>query len=208
MRVGYWSVVFRVRWLAAALVAGVCAGGCGNARHYRGLDLSTTQPASLISLPTAAQGGNNDCGYAALASVALYQHVPASRLVEGAVFEKFRGPRLSAKDLVEMAKMLELTAFGYQGSLEDLRENVAKGRPVVVLLDHPPRVGNYPSIEFFADLAAAPFVIPHWVVVVGFTAEDRVILHDPRNGLLSMSRRDFMQLWEKRSRMCVLVVKQ
>jgi ABC-type bacteriocin/lantibiotic exporter with double-glycine peptidase domain len=194
--------------LACRLLLPVFVAGCANAERYRGLDLSATQPASLIALPTAGQSGNSDCGYAALASVAMYHHVPTTRLVEGPIPEKFRGPRLSGDDLVQMAKMLELTAYGYEGDLDDLKSNIAKGRPVLVLLSHPPRVAQYPQIEYFGDLAAIPFVLPHWVVVVGFTADDRVVLHDPRNGVVSMSKGEFVQTWEQRSRLAILVVKQ
>lgn len=199
-----WPVIF----CGIAVAATICIGGCANAQRYRGLDLTTTRPSSLIAVPAAAQNGRNDCGYAALASVALYHRAAASRLVEGEVPQSFRGERLAAADLVKMAAKLELKAFGYQGSVDDLRENVGKGRPVLVLLSQPPRVEPRTFFDFAGDFASAGFVIPHWVVVCGFTADDRVVVHDPRNGLITMGLRDFTQLWERTSRVAVLVVRE
>ncbi|HEX2971097.1 MAG TPA: hypothetical protein VHP11_02120, partial [Tepidisphaeraceae bacterium] len=122
--------------------------------------------------------------------------------------ESFKGPRLSADDLLKIASLLGLKAFGYQGDLDDLRSNVTKGRPVLVLLDHPPRLGQYPGLEWYGDLAAMPFSIPHWMVMVGFEGNGNLVLHDPRNGVVSMSQREFLELWKKRSRVAVLVVPQ
>ncbi|MGE5609891.1 MAG: papain-like cysteine protease family protein [Bacillota bacterium] len=190
--------------LGAGLLLGL--GGCANAKHYRGLELVADQQGTVVTVPGVAQTENNDCGYAALASVALYHHVPAEKLAAGTIPESFKGPRLSADDLIKMASLLDLMAFGYQGDVEDLRKNIAKGRPVLVLLDHPPRLGNYPGLEWYTDVAAMPFSIPHWMVVAGFAGHGDVVLHDPRNGMVCMSERDFVELWKKRSRVAVLVV--
>jgi hypothetical protein len=90
--------------------------------------------------------------------------------------------------------------------LEDLEKNVSKGRPVLALLDHPPRLGTYPGWQWWADVASMPFPLPHWVVVVGFEGGGNVVVHDPNHGLVSIKRRDFADLWKKRSHMAVLVV--
>jgi len=184
----------------------VWAAGCANAAHYRGMEMSPEEGGSIVALSTVAQSGKNDCGYAAMASVALYHGVPAARLTEGEVPGKFQGPGLSAADLTKMAGMVGLQAYGYQGTVEDLEENVRKGRPVLVLLNHPPRLGRWPGLEWYADLAAMPFSIPHWVVVVGFMGNGDAVLHDPRSGLVSMTRGEFLDQWKDRSRIAVLVV--
>jgi ABC-type bacteriocin/lantibiotic exporter with double-glycine peptidase domain len=164
------------------------------------------QPASIVALPPVAQAGDNDCGYASMASVALYLKVDPKLLASGLVPETFRDRQMAAADLMKMANMLELEAFGYQGDLEDLQKNVTKGRPVLTLLNHPPRLGRYPGLEWWADLAALPFTIPHWVVVVGFDGDGDVVLHDPNKGLISMNRSEFADHWKKRSHVAVLVV--
>ncbi len=191
--------------LVGALLV-VFVGGCANAGHYRGLEIGGGGAGSIVALPTVAQAGKNDCGYAAMASVALYLKVDASRLAAGEVPETYRDSQMSAADMIKMAKVLGLEAFGYQGDVEDLRKNVVAGRPVLVLLDHPPRLGTYPSFEWWGDLAATPFKIPHWVVVVGFEAGGGVVLHDPNKGLVSMKEKDFVDQWKKRSQVAVLVV--
>ena len=73
-------------------------------------------------------------------------------------------------------------------------------------LPNPPRLGQYPGFEWWGDLAALPFKIPHWVVVVGFDTQGDVVLHDPNKGLVSMNRKDFLDQWKKRSQVAVLVV--
>jgi ABC-type bacteriocin/lantibiotic exporter with double-glycine peptidase domain len=201
-RTSWWRVISaRVEVVLLLLVA-----GCANARHYRGLEMGGEQAASVVALPAVAQAGNNDCGYAAMASVALYFQVDPQRLATGPVPETFRNSQMSAADLIKMAKMLDLTAFGYQGDVEDLQKNITNGRPVLTLLNHPPRLGNYPGLEWWGDLAAMPFTIPHWVVVVGFDAGGDVVLHDPNKGLVSMNKRGFVDQWKKRSQVAVLVV--
>lgn len=196
-------------WAVGALIGVllvVLAGGCANAEHYRGLEMGGGVGVSIVALPAVAQAGKNDCGYASLASVALYLEVDPGRLAAGEVAETYRDCQMSAADMIKMAKELGLEAFGYQGDVEDLRKNVGAGRPVLVLLDHPPRLGTYPSFEWWGDLAAMPFKIPHWVVVVGFGAGGGVVLHDPNKGLVSMNEKDFVDQWKKRSQVAVLVV--
>jgi ABC-type bacteriocin/lantibiotic exporter with double-glycine peptidase domain len=197
-------------WRATVARMGVVllllAAGCANAKHYRGLEMGGDQAAAVVALPAVAQAGNNDCGYAAMASVALYLKVDPQLLASGPVPETFRDSQMSAADLIKMAKLLDLDAFGYQGDIEDLQKNVTSGRPVLTLLNHPPRLGNYPGFEWWGDLAALPFTIPHWVVVVGFDTEGDVVLHDPNKGLVSMYKRDFVDQWKKRSQVAVLVV--
>lgn len=186
------------------LLVGVA--GCANARRYRGLELSSENGPSIVTLPQVAQEGNNDCGYSCMSSVALYLKAEPQKLAAGEIPEKFRNTQMSAADLIAMARMLELAAFGYEGTVEDLESNVGKGRPVLTLLGHPPRMANYPEWAWWGELAALPFNVPHWVVVVGFTGTGDVVLHDPNQGLVSMNRAEFVAQWKKRSNVAVLVM--
>jgi ABC-type bacteriocin/lantibiotic exporter with double-glycine peptidase domain len=187
------------------MVICLLAAGCANSKHYAGLRMSDGDQAALVSVPVVAQQGKNDCGYAALASVALYHGVDPALLAEGKVPQTFQGERLSAEDLKQMAGMLDLAAWGYPGNLEDLKKNVGRGRPMLVLLAKPPTVGTYPGLEWWADRASSMFVIPHWVVVVGFTGKGDPVVHDPRKGLLAMSQKAFVECWQRRSNLSVLV---
>ena len=104
-----------------------------------------------------------------------------------------------------MARELGLIGFAYEGSLDDLAMNLKKSRPVIVLLDDPPRTAYWPSFEWAEETANTLVAIPHWVIVIGLTPEEEFIIHDPRKGRLLMSAKAFEKIWKKQSRVSVLV---
>ncbi|MCP4379779.1 MAG: hypothetical protein GY794_26885 [bacterium] len=190
------------------LLSGVTAllGGCANARHFTGTDLACYGDTILISgISPVAQSQECQCGYAALASVALYYQISPEQLT-GDSFKKAFGERgLSAKDLKAFAQALGLIGFGYKGDIENLKGNLRKKRPVLVLLGESPRIANWPSYAWAEETAARPVGGPHWVVVVGInTRTGEIIIQDPLRGRLVMSSDAFLKSWEKKS--CVAVV--
>ena len=86
-------------------------------------------------------------------------------------------------DLQQLAEHLGLQAFAYRGSMEDLRDNLQKGRPLIVLISQPvlPTGGltGVSLINAWNQWGKKP---AHWVVVIGFTKDKAVILHDPESG--------------------------
>jgi len=184
----------------------VMCGGCSNAQYDRGLELETYSQATLIrGVPPICQSEKYECGYACVASVGLYYGVEADKLISDSISKQFANKSLTGKELVSMAKALGLTGFAYEGSVADLEKNLKKGRPMIVLMKHPPRTGHWPSYEWAEETAEKSIIDSHWVVVIGLTAEDEYLIHDPRRGRLRIPAKDFVVEWEKMSCVSVLI---
>jgi len=201
------SVVIRTH-VAAALVTvlvGMC-GGCANAKYDRGYELdSFLDVVQVRGMPPIAQSKKYQCGYACLASVALYYDVNPVKLTETSIVKKFSGRPLSAKELLEMAKQFGLIGYAYKGSLDDLTKNLKKGRPVIILLGDPPRTADWPSFEWAQDTGGSMVAVPHWVVVTGLMPDGKFVLQDPRKGRLVITTKALMAEWKKKSSVSVLI---
>ena len=198
-----------VRLAMIVLAIGIWFCGCANARFYEGADLSLAPESTIIhGVPIVAQTDKYSCGHACLASVALYYEVPFATVEEVTLSTAQREEDLAAAELVRAAESFGLVAFGYEGSFDDLKDNLQKNRPVIALLDTPPKVANYPAFEWIAETSTAAVAQPHWVVVLGLGHNGEVIIHDPNKGLLAISRKTFDKQWQKQSRVAVLVGKR
>ena len=112
----------------------------------------------------------------------------------------------TARDLQALAARLGLQAFVFNGSMDDLRENLGKGRPVITMIAMPllPR-GDLLTAEVLSlwdELGPRP---AHWVVVVGTIGRDWVILDDPVSGALTVKTDRFQRWWEQHERVAVLI---
>ena len=183
--------------LLGLLAAILVASGCSNARRYGGLALSSYNQGELIPLPGITQSSQWQCGYASMASVALYYGVKVDRLLADDLVALYSGKALSGRDLVRMAKMMNLDAFGYAGDLDDLQVNIGKGRPVITLLEGPPRLPGSLAVSFANH--------GHWVVVIGTTDQSQIVLFDPNLGNIVMDEEQFLDAWNQEQRFCVLV---
>jgi ABC-type bacteriocin/lantibiotic exporter with double-glycine peptidase domain len=116
-----------------------------------------------LPLPVPFVGQHKDtCGPAALAMVLGYwgrevDHDQLARELHARDLRGVKGSRLS-----EAARGRGLRSWAFRGDLEHLREQVGKGRPVIVAWD----MGKGRA---------------HNVVVVGVAAEG-VVVHDPARG--------------------------
>jgi len=190
--------------VASVLAAGLL--GCANAAPFRGVEVTRDDPGPFVEMTPVSQPDVQGCGYASMSTVALYHGVSPEKLRAPGIVREFRGRTLSAVDLIKMARVLGLVAFGYEGSVDDLAKNLGKGRPVIVLLSTRPRIGKFPSFAWSVDTSSALFGGgAHWVVVVSTTARGGFVLHDPAQGCLEMKGADFLESWRKQSRLCILV---
>jgi hypothetical protein len=127
--------------------------------------LSVLLLASAVQLAVPFVPQEKDtCGAAALAMVMGYwgREVPHREIAGALVEEELRGIRGSR--LAEFARLRGMTAVAFAGDLVTLRDQLSKGRPLVVAID-------------------AGHGRLHDVVVVGFDDErDEAILHDPARG--------------------------
>jgi len=109
-------------------------GGCSTVTTFKGVSIE--ENALLIStIPPIAQDEKYTCGVACIASVAYYWGKP---FPPNDSFDISSYPRdLSGIDLEHIGKMTGLNTYIYGGSMEDLRKNIEKGRPVIVMIRKP-----------------------------------------------------------------------
>lgn len=191
-------------WLAAAAVLS-CVTGCSSVTAFRGVTLSE-QALYVRGVPPLRQDRSHSCGPVALAAVATHWGVPADEFLRRCPADMADA---SGRDLQELASDLGLKSFLFRGDVSEIRDNLQKGRPVIVMLPKPPDPA-WRRAGLLGGLAAAASERlrrpPHWAVVVGLAADGAVILHDPSAGPLTVARAAFEQWWEQTDNLCLLVV--
>ena len=129
------------------------------------------------------------CAAAALAMVVRYWGRALSHdVIATALFEpELRG--IAGSRLADFARQHGLTAIAYEGDMEQLRDYVAKGRPLIVAW----RLGSKRY---------------HDVVVVGFDDERKaVIVNDPAEGAgRRVALKTFERRWAGTDRWTLLVL--
>lgn len=142
--------------------------------------------AAPLAVPFVPQK-KDSCGAAALTMVLRYWNIAADheQIAAELLLPQLHGIRGS--QLEGLARARGLTAVAHEGDLEQLRDYVAKRRPMIVSL----------------DAGRGRF---HDLVVVGFD-EQWVIVHDPAEGA---SRRiaagDFETRWARAGHFALLVL--
>ena len=181
--------------LALALV-GLLGAGCyaGSARS-----VSPARAAALAAdpawtfardVPFVAQRTDADCGPAALAMVLQHYGLRAS-LAELTARDPPRGGGVRAGDLRDSARAQGMAAFVVAGTFADLSQQLGRGRPVLVGLATPMRVGR---------------ALAHYEVVVAIDRRDRRLLTlDPGRGLREESLEGFAREWVPTGRVTLIV---
>ena len=151
--------------IAVLLIAGIC--------------MSAAEPAVWLDVPFVKQT-KNACGAASIAMLMQFwehqQGLPASpdsdpARIQLALFSS-KAHGIFASDLAHYLQQHGYQSFAFQGRKQDLEQHLAKGRPLIVALK--PAGGD--SL--------------HYVVVVGFDDEQKVVLlNDPAERKLL--KRDF-----------------
>jgi predicted double-glycine peptidase len=123
---------------------------------------------------------SRQCGPASLAGVLNYWAVDVTpEEIAGAIYSGSAGGTLDM-DMVFYAEGKGLKASLYRGSVEDLRENIDSGRPVIVMVDY----------GFWAYRQG------HFMVIAGYR-EDGVIANTGREQLKFIPYEKFIRSWEK-----------
>lgn len=180
----------------------ICLAGCTSVTAFRGLSID--KDALYVSgVAPLQQDSRYACGATCVAAVAAYWSVPLATFRE----KQPEMPRAATgADLEELAKRLGLQAFCYRSSLENLQQNLEKGRPLIVMISQPvlPEGGWVGTglISAWNQWGRAP---AHWVVVVGIDANQSVIVNDPESGPLTLKRAAFEKAWAKQSNLAVLL---
>lgn len=145
----------------------------------------------LRDVPVVRQTTPSNCGAASLSMVLQYWGTPltideiASELPPSPADGSFK-----AGDLRDFARAHGLKAFVVAGSVEDLRKQLEKKRPVLVGIVK--RTGLNRGL-------------PHYVVVVGYDEKKgRILLLDPAEGWREHRVGGFLEEWEASGRVALV----
>jgi predicted double-glycine peptidase len=183
----------------------VLAAGCVRTRYFRGID-PAARTTLVLGVPPVLQSAERDCGLACIQALCRYWLPDFEKRVEA------RSARLvapaTAEDLANYAISLDLRAFAFQATFERLHEDLARGRPAIVMLSplRDPDIAKYgPLADGLVTLVRdLDTTANHWVVVIGTTAST-VILFDPAIGTLEVEAEHFRASWARKGYACVLV---
>jgi ABC-type bacteriocin/lantibiotic exporter with double-glycine peptidase domain len=144
-------------------------------------------PGVWLDVPFVKQN-ENGCGSASIAMLLQYwsahgASIAAERSNEQEIFKTLYSPKahgIFAKDLERYIRDSGFRTFAIKGSWTDLRENLVKGRPLLVTLQ--PRGPRSPL---------------HYIVVTGMDwKKSAVFVNDPARGkLLRVEREEFENEW-------------
>jgi ABC-type bacteriocin/lantibiotic exporter with double-glycine peptidase domain len=132
-------------------------------------------------VPFVAQRGESDCGVAALAMVLRYWGVVMSM--------EAKGP-LTAGELRDVARGRGLQAFVVKGDPTDIRDQLARGRPLIVGLGK--RYGRS--------------ALAHFEVLVGYHPAGRFLTLDPAAGWRVNTAEGFAAEWAASEQLVLIVV--
>lgn len=198
-----WQPVIRMRILRCWLLGAVALlGGCASVTRFNGIALS--DDALFVSdVAPIRQEKKHACGPACVAAVAAHWGIT---LAEFQAKIPQAPVDATGTDMLQMAQRLGLQAFAYRGSMDDLRQNLEKGRPVIVMIPMPmlARGGLVAGAVFnlWNELGPRP---PHWVVVIGLVGKECVIINDPASGPLVVRQDRFQSWWTRNDHLCVLI---
>jgi ABC-type bacteriocin/lantibiotic exporter with double-glycine peptidase domain len=187
------GAVRRVLPLLAAVFL-LASSGC-----YRGAGVAA-DPAAIsreegwvrVDVPLVRQQGKSDCGVAALASVLSYYGRGSSvaeidRTLGGAPAKGVR-----ASQLVEYARAQGLAAFAVFATVDDLRHELDRGRPVIVGIAKP---------------YSGKRALTHYQVVIGYEPRrERLLTLDPADGIRDYPMTGFLREWEATKRVAIVVM--
>jgi ABC-type bacteriocin/lantibiotic exporter with double-glycine peptidase domain len=172
----------------------LASSGC-----YRGAGVAA-DPAAIsreegwvrVDVPLVRQQGKSDCGVAALASVLSYH----GRARPPAMIEQTLGGApakgVRASQLVEYARAQGLAAFALFATVDDLRHELDRGRPVIVGIAKP---------------YSGKRALTHYQVVIGYEPRrERLLTLDPADGVRDYPIDGFLREWQATKRVAIMVM--
>lgn len=193
--------------LTLAVLGVFVLGGCSSVDSFRGIPLAGDS-LYVSGLPPLRQNAQYACGPVCVAAVATHWGVA---LVDFKAKCPVAPQDTTGRDLRALAESLGLQAFVFQGSLDDLRDNLRQGRPMIVMLTKPPD----PALRQWGLFGGLALAIsgqvshpPHWVVVIGLIGDHTVIFHDPATGLSQVKTAAFQKWWAEQKNLCVLIARK
>jgi len=130
------------------------------------------------------------CGPASLAAVLNYWHVDATpEEIARSIYSRSAGGTLNV-EMVFYPQEKGLDAFQYSGGLDDLREKIDAGYPLIVLVDY----------------GWSLFQVNHFMVVVGYN-DGGIIVNSGKEEKKFIPEDSFLKAWE-RTRFWTLLIRQ
>lgn len=178
------------RAAVALLVAGWLAGGCARVSlDTVRADVGTGHGYLIATVPFVAQEAYQ-CGPASLAMVLRYWGAEADATEIGRELYLPSARGVLNLELEFHARRRGFRTEAFHGSLERVKDELRRGRPLIV----------------FQDLGVGPVSIPHFAVLVGY--DDRagvVVLHSGATPFRVVSVADFLRSWEARRGWTLLI---
>lgn len=180
--------------LVCALASLSCASYVGTARTVDAHDVGQ-EPGwvQVPGVPVVRQEHTSDCGSAALSSVLRYwgKNETARGIERQLGRDEEEAPGARAGDLRDYARERALSAYVFEGTLEDIHHELTIGRPVIVGVHQPLSSGR---------------VLAHYLVVVGYHPKrDRILVMDPAHGWREDSVEGFAREWGSARRLTLVV---
>lgn len=139
----------------------------------------------ILKVPFIKQENETCCGAASLAmNIQYWTEDPESVAFLKGIECPEKG--FKGKELMAMAVAKGFKAVIYKGGLPDLFKHLTATRPVMVMLK------RYGAL--------------HYVVVVGYSQDGRIIINDPLKGQVVYDNEFFMDLWKGARYFSMLVV--
>jgi len=130
------------------------------------------------------------CGPASLAAVLNYWHVDTTpEEIARSIYSRSAGGTLNV-EMVFYPQEKGLDAFQYSGGLDDLREKIDAGYPLIVLVDY----------------GWSLFQVNHFMVVVGYN-DGGIIVNSGKEEKKFIPEDSFLKAWE-RTRFWTLLIRQ
>ncbi|MFH1904145.1 MAG: C39 family peptidase [bacterium] len=175
----------------------ISSSGCG-VRRFTGLNSPTTY---LINGTSHIRQEKNQCGLACLSMVFRYW---GRNDIDLSPIESSYA--LKAENLKKFAEQQGFFAFVYSGSPKDLKEQLDKGRPIIVMTKY---IFKLPPMR---ELQLAKKIVGegsnHYSVVIGYDDTKRIyIISDPaRKTPITIDRFLFEEKWAECDYLTILVV--
>lgn len=142
--------------------------------------VESTQPTHVIPNVPFLPQEEFQCGPASLATVLNYWNINASpEEIASEIYSKSARGTLNI-DMVLYAERKGLKARQYRGSLEDIKNKIDSGYPLILLVD-----------EGFLI-----YQRDHYMVVIGY-GEDGIVANSGREQHKLISFKDFLRSWER-----------
>ncbi|HXU82987.1 MAG TPA: papain-like cysteine protease family protein [Polyangia bacterium] len=154
----------------------------------------TADPGWLLvrGVPFFQQGGELDCGPAALAMVLRYWGVPVTPDQIASAHPQSRARGLRAGELRSFARGRGLEAFLVAGQPADLRAELESGRPLIVGLGKP----HFPQR------------LAHYEVLIGLHPDGRVLTLDPAHGWRVNTVQGFVEEWASAQQLALVIFRR